>query len=123
MQQFKYNPKHNSGQFRHRITILKETSVKDELGQDVKDELGQIEKEWVEIKKAWSTIKTTKGSEYVAAGAERSSIVVRFILYYTTGINADMRISYEGRIFDIIEPPINDDEMNKTLTIIAKERG
>ncbi|MBG9541244.1 head-tail adaptor protein, partial [Bacillus paranthracis] len=25
------------------------------------------------------------------------------------------------RIFDIIEPPMNDDEMYQTLTIIAKE--
>lgn len=26
-----------------------------------------------------------------------------------------------NRIFDIIEPPMNDDEMYQTLTIIAKE--
>ncbi|MES1054574.1 head-tail adaptor protein, partial [Bacillus thuringiensis] len=32
-----------------------------------------------------------------------------------------MRINMKGRIFGIIEPPMNDDEMYQTLTIIAKE--
>jgi SPP1 family predicted phage head-tail adaptor len=114
MQPYKYNPNFNSGSFRHRITFLKPETFEDEIGQE--------ETEWVEFKKAWAMIKTVKGSEYVAAGAERATITYRFIIRYTKGITSDMRISYQGRIFDIIEPPINDDELNKTLTILAKER-
>jgi len=96
-------------------------SIEDELGQPVTDELGQDETEWIEFKSAWAMIKTLKGSEYVSAGAEQGSITSRFVVFYTAGITKDMRISYQNRIFDIIEPPINDDELNKTLTIIAKE--
>jgi SPP1 family predicted phage head-tail adaptor len=114
MQPFKYNPNYNTGQFRHRITFLKAMTVTDEIGQE--------ETEWVEFKKAWAMIKTVKGSEYVAAGAERATITYRFIIRYMSGITAKMRIVYQGRTFDIIEPPINDDELNKTLTILAKER-
>jgi SPP1 family predicted phage head-tail adaptor len=114
MQPFKYNPNYNTGQFRHRITFLEDVTVTDGIGQEIT--------EWVEFKKAWAMIKTVKGSEYVAAGAERATITYRFIIRYTTGITSDMRISYQGRTFDIIEPPINDDELNKTLTILAKER-
>ncbi|MGG3737536.1 phage head closure protein [Aeribacillus pallidus] len=114
MQPFKYNPNYNTGQFRHRIMLLKRVVTEDEIGQPVED--------WQPARTCWAMIKTVKGSEYVAAGAERATITYRFIIRYTKGITSDMRISYQERIFDIIEPPINDDELNKTLTILAKER-
>ncbi|MED3274242.1 phage head closure protein, partial [Bacillus thuringiensis] len=47
--------------------------------------------------------------------------VYRFVIPYTSDITEEMRINMKGRIFDIIEPPMNDDEMYQTLTIIAKE--
>jgi len=114
MKPFKYNPNNNSGLFRHRITFLKALSVEDEIGQS--------EIQWIADKQAWSIIKTIKGSEYFSSGSQQAEIISRFIIRYMFGITADMRIDYNGRIFDIIEPPINDDEANKTLTIIAKER-
>lgn len=66
-------------------------------------------------------IKTVKGSEYIEASASQATRVYRFVIPYTSGITEEMRINMKGRIFDIIEPPMNDDEMNRTLTIIAKE--
>lgn len=114
MKPFKYNPNYNSGLFRHRITFLQPEASEDQLGQK--------ETDWIEFKKVWAMIKTLKGSEYIKAGAERDSITYRFIIHYISGVNSDMQILYNGRTFDIIEPPINDDEMDKTLTIIAKER-
>ncbi|MEC3534045.1 head-tail adaptor protein, partial [Bacillus thuringiensis] len=38
-----------------------------------------------------------------------------------SGITEEMRINMKGRIFDIIEPPMNVDEMYQTLSIIGKE--
>lgn len=113
MQPFKYNPNFNSGQFRHRITF--QQSIESE------DELGQKSREWEDVTSAWAMIKTLKGREYFQAAATQSETTSRFIIHYREGINGSMRIKYDDRIFDIIEPPINDDEMNKTLTIIAKE--
>lgn len=66
-------------------------------------------------------IKTVKGSEYIEASASQATRVYRFVIPYTSGITEEMRINMKGRIFDIIEPPMNDDEMYQTLTIIAKE--
>jgi SPP1 family predicted phage head-tail adaptor len=105
----------NPGLLNKRITFSEPTVKTDEYGN-------QIE-QWADVKTVWAMIKTEKGSEYVSAGAERTELIYRFIVRYTTGINASMRIVYNGRTFDIIEPPINDDEANKTLTILAKERG
>lgn len=114
MKPFKYNPNQNTGSFRHRITFYSFEIIEDELGQ-------QLERQ-IEHSKAWAAIKTVKGSEYLNAGTVRGELIYRFIIPYVPGITNDMKLSYNGRLFDIIEPPINDDELNKTLTIIAKER-
>lgn len=116
MQPFKYNPNYNSGQFRHRITFQSLHSIVDDLGQV----RGQ---EWQDVTSAWAMIKTVKGREYFQAAISQSEKTSRFVIRYQEGIETDMRILYDGRIFDITEPPINDDEMNKTITIIAVEKG
>lgn len=114
MQPFKYRNRINSGLFRNRIQFLQSTTVEDELGQK--------ETSWDQYKSVWAMIKTVRGSEYVAAAADQAELTYRFVVPFTPGISKDMRIDYNGRIFDIIEPPINDDELNETLTILAREQ-
>lgn len=112
---FQYKKPLNTGDCRNRIIIEQPEVIKDELNQEV--ETGN----WQEVKKAWAMIKTVKGSEYIEASASQSTRIYRFVIPYTTGITELMRIKMRSRIFDIIEPPMNDDEMYQTLTIIAKE--
>ncbi|RWS44236.1 head-tail adaptor protein [Bacillus mycoides] len=114
MRPFQYKKPLNTGDFRNRITIEQPVVIKDELNQ-------VIETSWQELKKAWAMIKTVKGSEYIEASASQATRIYRFVIPYTSGITEEMRIYMKGRIFDIIEPPMNDDEMYQTLTIIAKE--
>lgn len=114
MKQNKYNPNFHTGLFRNRISIVEMVDAEDELGN-------QIEKP-EEFTKAWAMIKTLKGSEYLRAGAVRGEKIYRFITHYTRGVTNKMIVKYDNRTFDIIEPPTNDDEMDRTLTIIAKER-
>lgn len=105
----------NPGLFRHRITFQSFTETTNENGFPVED--------WTDVKTVWSMIKTdsnTKYREFYEAASEHSEKIIRFVVRYTTGINAKMRILYKGRIFHIIAV-VNDDELNKTLTIIAKE--
>ncbi|QWI44690.1 phage head closure protein [Bacillus mycoides] len=114
MRPFQYKKPLNTGDFRNRINFEQPVVIKDELNQ-------VIETSWQELKKAWSMIKTVKGSEYIEASASQATRVYRFVIPYTSGITEEMRINMKGRIFDIIEPPMNDDEIYQTLTIIAKE--
>ncbi|PFX53359.1 phage head closure protein [Bacillus toyonensis] len=114
MRPFQYKKPLNSGDFRNRISIEQPVIIKDELNQ-------VIETSWQEVKKAWSMIKTVKGSEYIEASASQATRIYRFVIPYTSGITEEMRVNMKNRIFDIIEPPMNDDEMYQTLTIIAKE--
>ncbi|HDR7645396.1 phage head closure protein [Bacillus mycoides] len=114
MRPFQFKKPLNTGDFRNRIIIEQPVVIKDELNQ-------VIETSWQELKKAWAMIKTVKGSEYIEASASQATRVYRFVIPYTSGITEEMRVKMNGRIFDIIEPPMNDDEMYQTLTIIAKE--
>ncbi|TYR75581.1 head-tail adaptor protein [Rossellomorea vietnamensis] len=114
MQPFKYTPNLNSGQLRHKIRFQKL--------EGVEDELGQYRESWVDGESAWCMIKTMQGREYFAAAASQSENTYRFVIRYRPGIDSSMRVIYNGRTFNI-ESAINDDEMNKTLTLIAKEKG
>lgn len=113
MQPFKYNPNFNSGQFRHRIAIQHMTETENAMGDIVSG--------WVDFKTVWSMVKTVRGNEFIQAQAVQGERTVRFIVRYTDGITNDMRILYDNRIFEITAPPINDDELNRTLTIITRE--
>lgn len=116
MKPFKYNPNNHTGLYRHRITFQEKQKTEDDLGQEV-------EGEWEDVAQEWAMIKTMQGREYFEAAAAQAERTSRFVIHYRPGIHHDMRIIYDGRIFDISQPPINDDEMNVTLTIIAKEGG
>lgn len=113
MQPFKYKPNFNSGSFRHRILFQKRQSIQDDLGQDIGEE-------WIDVKSVWAMMKTVQGREYFEAAATRSESAVRFVTPYTTGIDETMRIVYKEKVYEIVGPPINDDELSKTLTIITK---
>lgn len=113
MRPFKYNPDFNSGSFNKWIIF--------QLNQETENNMGDIITDWVDIKEMWAMMKTVKGREYVQAASVQGENTVRFITRYTTGLTNDMRILYDERVFEIIAPPINDDESNKTLTIMAKE--
>ncbi|MGM0807532.1 MAG: phage head closure protein [Bacillota bacterium] len=114
MQPFKYQPNLSSGQFRHYITFQKSVVVKDDLNQE--------SLEWDDFKSAMAMIKTVKGREYFEAAQTQSETIVRFVIRYLPGIEGDMRIVYDGKTYDIVAPPINDDELNKTITLITKVR-
>lgn len=101
----------NPGQFRHRINIQEPVITRDSLGQE--------EITWEDVKMLWCMIKTVQGREYIAAAATQTEKTTRFVVRYTTGIDESMRIVHKEKVYEI-ESVINDDEMNKTLTIIGR---
>ncbi|KMY59953.1 phage head closure protein [Geobacillus stearothermophilus] len=106
----------NPGLLRHRITFQQyDENAVNENGFPLEDS-----QRWTDVKTVWAMIKTLQGREYYEAATTQNENTVRFVVRYTTGINPDMRIKYKDRAFEILSV-INDDELNKTLTIIAKE--
>lgn len=116
MQPFKYNPNYNSGSFRHRITFQSyDPDAVNENGFPLPEEM-----RWADYKTVWAMIKTVQGREYYQAASTQNENTIRFVIRYLPGLNADMRITYKSRTFQI-QSIINDDEANKTFTIMCKE--
>ncbi|EKN68069.1 phage head closure protein [Schinkia azotoformans] len=101
----------NAGLFRNKIVI--------QSFSEKKDELGQILKEWTNTYNLWVMIRTIQGTEYIEASATQNQDTTRFVIRFMKNIEPTMRIVYKNKIYNIISV-INDDEADKTLTIIAK---
>jgi len=103
----------NPANFRNKITFKNYTQTENEMGDTINA--------WIVHSTRWAMIKTVKGKEFVQAASVQGERTVRFVVRYTKGLTNDMRIIYDERTFEIIAPPINDDELNKTLTIMGRE--
>lgn len=111
----KYDPNNHTGKFRNKIEIQ-------EFNPDAVNENGYPEEDWETKHSLWANIKTVKGSETISASSELNTDTYRFIVRYTSGLHAKMRVLFKGRIFDI-QAILNDDELLSTQTIIAVARN
>lgn len=117
MQPFKYRSRINSGLFRHYINIQQMSSGTNENGFP--------EEKWTDFKDAWAMLKTpndkSSNVEFYSAASTYAKNTMTFVIRYTEGIDSDMRIKYKGRFYEIAAPPINDNGLDETLTIIGRE--
>ena len=103
----------NPALFDRRITFCKTESTVDDLLQEIE--------EFVEYATVWAMIRTLKNDEYYSAATTKNEESIRFVIRYRPGITSDMQIKYNEQLYDI-KSIINDDEANKTLTIIAETK-
>lgn len=120
MQPNKYNQSSHTGRFNKRIAFWGPTVTQDEIGNEIET--------FGEICKAWSMIKTLKGTESQAAAQSNTVNTTRFVVHYSKFLSdlfdekkTKLELHYKGTIYDI-KSIINDDEQNKTFTIIAEGR-
>ncbi|MDE3838657.1 head-tail adaptor protein [Bacillus methanolicus] len=108
----------NPGLFNKRISIQRFTEGVNENGFPIQ--------EWQDVKSVWAMIKTpndkTSSLEFYEAATTHAKNTLSFVIRYTNtiGIDTDMRILYKEKSFEILSI-INDNERNKTLTIIGRE--
>lgn len=96
--------------FKHRISIV-------EYQPNDGPEPG--EGEWVTVARPWADIRTMKGHRYEHHVLAHTVGVTRFIIRYMSGIKPTMKIVHKGIQYEI-ESITNDDEQNRTITIIGK---
>lgn len=102
----------NAGHFNKRIAIQSEVGGTDQDGYAIDG--------WSTVKNVWAMVKPLSGREYVQSKTTNSETITRFVIRYTKGLTTKMRIVYGGRVFQI-DSILNDDEQNKTLTLIGIE--
>lgn len=108
MSRYKINP----GEFRHIITFQEM--------EENKNSFGEMTKVWVDKFSTRAGIYPLSGKEFFATDKENSEISHKINIRYRPGINNNMRIIFEGRVFDI-ESIINFQERNILIQIMAKE--
>lgn len=74
--------------------------------------------EEVIFSKAWADIKTMQGKEIQSMDFTAHEMSTRFIIRYMEGITPDMKIKYKGNLYEI-KGMVNDNEENRTLTLIG----
>lgn len=105
----------NPGYLRHKITIQKQNN-----NSDKQDDYGQPLDIWVDVARSWASINPISGKEIFAAETVSSEITHKIKIRYRSGITPDMRIVFNGRIFEI-KSIINFQERNIDLQLMCKE--
>lgn len=120
VQDNKYNYNSHSGRFNKRVSIHGPIITSDEIGNQIKT--------FGEMCKVWAMVKTTKGSEYAAAAQTKSLTITRFVVRYSKSLDelfslykTKIEFHYKQAKYDVVSI-FNDDEQNKTFTIIAESR-
>lgn len=120
MQPFKYQPNINSGKFNKLIAIHGPTISKDALHQEIET--------FGEVAKPWAMIKTIQGREFLEAAQNNAEHTTRFVVRYSSSLktlfdtdSTRLEVHYDNNVYNI-ESIINDDEADKTFTIITKGR-
>jgi SPP1 family predicted phage head-tail adaptor len=78
----------NIGKMRHPVTIQKL-----ELAQD---EYGEMIESWQDLAKAWASIDTVSGNEFIAASGQNAQTTHRITMHYRGDLDPTMRIVSGG---------------------------
>ncbi|HLV41991.1 MAG TPA: phage head closure protein [Brumimicrobium sp.] len=115
MQKFKYRPRLNNGDLRHRITFYKPSG---EIGED-----GWPSTEPIEYDTVWGKVQTQRGTRIFNSDATQWQDKIVVTIRYRDDIVDGMLLSIDGgKLHEMISPPINDDGLNETLTLIVREK-
>lgn len=104
-----------TGLRKHRITIEKPV--------ETKSDSGATKTEWVPLCKVWSSYNPKSATENFAEQQRQDFLISEFTILYRSDVNAKMRIVFCGRVFDLIQPPMDYLGMQKELVLHARERG
>ena len=106
-----------SGKLRHRITISRYTLTQDPL-------TGYETETWADIlanePAAWLA---GPGREWLAAESLRSNVEGRFIIRWSpqaAGIKAADRVAWDGKVYEIVAPPLADETARRELTLMVR---
>lgn len=100
------------GELKHRITLQKPVTIVNPNGFEVET--------WEDYKTLWAAASNLHGREYYAAAAVQAENTVKFTIRYIKGIDTTMRISFQGKQYNITAID-NIKYQNRYLEIKARE--
>lgn len=85
---------HSAGQLNQRVQFKRRQSGRNELDELV-DAWSDV---WTPL---WAKVEPLTGREFLAAGAEQSTVDTRFIIRFREGVTEQMRVAWRGAEYDI----------------------
>jgi len=102
-----------AGKLRHRITIQAEVNTRDSIGG--------VTKTHTDLATRWGGVAPLSGRELMVAQQTASMVTHMITMRAYAGLNANNRLVYDGRYFNIVS--VRDiDERGKVMIIMAEER-
>lgn len=86
----------NVGKFRHKITIKRP-----DFENETKDEYGRRVLPWLPYVEVMASVTDVSGREFYEAAAHQLQNTVTFTMRWVHGVNANMRIYWDGSVYEI----------------------
>lgn len=102
-----------AGKLNKRITIQKQVTKATASNQQVG--------EWVDVCTVWAQVMCTSAAVVDGDGFVVHKAAYKFYIRRRDGITAQMRVKWNGRIFELEGPPIDWKNEQTGLTLIARE--
>ncbi|GHB30484.1 phage head closure protein [Salinicola rhizosphaerae] len=83
-----------AGKLRHRVRLESK-----QLTQN--PQTGAMVESWQPVATVWASIEPLSAREFIAAGAEQSSVTTRIVIRYREGVTAQMRAVSRGKTYNI----------------------
>jgi len=104
-----------AGKLRHKVTIQSLVA-----GSPQQKPSGEPDTAWTDLLTCWASVEPLKGRELFAAQEHHSEIEVRVRIRYRSGLNAAMRVVFEGLYYNIAA--ILDPELrHRELELLCKQ--
>jgi SPP1 family predicted phage head-tail adaptor len=103
-----------AGKLKHKIVIQRD------VGTTLNADGGHVPS-WTTFLTTWAAVEPLTSREVVQGGQQIADATHRITLRYRTGIHSAMRATWQGRTFNFSGPPLNTEEANRELVILAKE--
>lgn len=102
-----------AGELRHRITVEQNSPTQNDLGEE--------ESSWSEFATRWADARALDGTESFSTDMKFAEATHRFRLRYLDGVTPEMRVSWDGRTFDIVSA-LDPRGRKRETVIVATER-
>lgn len=99
--------------YRHKITIKQRNSTKNLYGEPIDT--------WTSVAAVWAGAEPLIGKEYYDAKQNQSDVEIKFRMHYFSGVDAGMRVEYNGKEYDILSV-IDYKELNRELILMCKAK-
>jgi SPP1 family predicted phage head-tail adaptor len=107
----------NAGKYRHIVTFQRLRENQNTYGEVAKN----IDVNWENAFQARVGIFPLSGKEILTEDVRKGEISHKILMRYTKNVDSSMRIKFGNRIFEIVSPPINFQEMNLEMQLLCSE--